>query len=133
MRFERHYSAWILASVITVASFVAATAYTQSRLARLDALSSSIETKAVPGIGYLSRAAVRLTRLNQLMDEVGTASRRADALAAARQEITALNREIDGYLQLPPLRGERELWTTLRADVNHAVQLVEANTDEAEG
>lgn len=131
MGFERHYSAWIIASVITVASFVGATVYTQNRLTRLDALSSMIETNAVPSIRYLSRAAVRLTRLNQLMDDVATSTpRRAAALAATRQEVTALNQEVDEYLRLPTLPGERELWTALRADVNRALLLVEAVADE---
>ena len=56
MAFERHHSTLIVASLITVASFVAATAHIQNRLARLDALSSIIETNAVPSIEYLSRA-----------------------------------------------------------------------------
>src|SRR5689334_10177708 len=101
MGFERHHSAWILASVITVASFVGATMYTQNRLSGLDVLSSTIETDAVPSIEYLSRAAVRLTRLNQLMDDVAAGgSRRAAALPAARKEIAALNEDIERYVRL---------------------------------
>src|SRR5437763_14273830 len=119
MGFERHHSAWILASVITVASFVGATALTQNRLARLDALSSTMETNAVPSIEYLSRAAVRLTRLNQLMDDVeAPGSRRAAALPATRKEIAALNHDVERYLQLPPLPGENQFWAQLRTAVD---------------
>jgi hypothetical protein len=88
MRFERHHSALIVASVVTVASFVAATAYTQSRLARFDSVSSTIETDAVPSIEYLSHAAVSLTRLDQWLDAVATGGpQQASARAAARREV----------------------------------------------
>ena len=125
MAFERHHSTLIVTSLITVASFVAATAYSQNRLARLDALSSTIETNAVPSIEYLSRAAVRLTRLNQLLDEMSAPGpRRASAMAAARQELPALQTDVDAYVLLPTLPGERNFWAALRADVDRAVQLV---------
>jgi signal transduction histidine kinase len=129
MGLERQHFAWIFASVITVASFVGATAYTQNGLARLDALSSTMETNAVPSIEYLSRVAVRLTHLNQVMDEVA-ASRRAEALAAARQEVAALDQDVDAYLRLTPLSGENELWAQLRTEVNRAAQLVGLTIDE---
>jgi signal transduction histidine kinase len=125
MRFERHHSALILSSLFTVASFIAATAYTQSRFVRLDALSSAIETNAVPSIDYLSRAGVRLARLNQLLDDISAEGpKRASARDAARQELLALDQEVNAYLQLPPLPGERDFWAALRADVSRAAQLV---------
>jgi signal transduction histidine kinase len=127
MRFERHHSAWLAASLITVASFLGATVYTQNRLARLDNLSSAIETNAVPSVEYLSRAAVRLTRLNQLMDEVtAQGSRRTAALPASRRELSALNQDVEQYLRLPPLQGEQEFWAALRGDVNRAERVTEA-------
>ena len=49
---------WVVASVITVASFVGATTYTTNRLARLDELSSTLETNAIPSIELLSRTAL---------------------------------------------------------------------------
>lgn len=134
MTFERHHSAWIVASLVTVVSFLGATAYTQNRLARLDALSSMIETNAVPSIEYLSRAALGLTRLNQLIDDVATSgSRHASAVLAARQEAKALTRDVDRYLQLPTLPGEQDLWKELRANVSRAVQLVDATVDAIDG
>ena len=133
MGFERHHFAWIVASVVTVASFVGATAYTQNRLARVDALSSTLETNAIPSIEYLSRAAVRLTRLNQLMDDVAAESPRRDqAVAATRREVTALNQDVDRYLRLPTLPGEREFWDELRTKVARAVDLVDASVDAAQ-
>jgi signal transduction histidine kinase len=127
MGFERHHFAWIAASLITVASFIGATAYTQNRLTRLDSLSSTIETNAVPSVEHLSRAAVRLARLNQLMDEaVGADSRRASARQVVRQEVAALAQDVEQYLQLPPLAGERTFWAELQANVNRAVHMVEA-------
>ena len=133
MGFERHHLAWIVASVVTVASFVGATAYTQNRLARVDALSSTLETNAIPSLEYLSRAAVRLTRLNQLMDDVAADSPRRDqAVAATRREVTALNQDVDRYLRLPTLPGEREFWAELRTKVTRAVDLVDASVDAAQ-
>src|SRR5436190_6275691 len=127
MGFERHHSAWIAASLITVASFVGATAYTQNRLARLDALSSTIETDAVPSVEYLSRAALRLARLNQLMEEVDASRpRRATVVSAVRQEVAELNEAVNQYLQLPPLPGEQHFWARLRTDVTQAVHIIDA-------
>ncbi len=132
MRFERHHSAWIVASLITVASFIGATAYTQNRLARLDALSSTIETNAVPSIEYLSRTAVQLTRLNQLMTEVASPGpRRSAALPSVRKEVEALSRDVDQYLRLPTLPGEQTFWAELRGNVNRAVQLVDLSVSDA--
>lgn len=133
MAFERHHSTLFVASLITVASFVAATSYTQNRLARLDALSSTIETNAVPSIEHLSRAAVRLTRLNQLLDEMSAPGpRRAAAVTAARQELPALQADVEAYVLLPTLPGERNFWAALRADVDRAVQVVRESTDAAD-
>jgi len=126
MEFERHHSAWIATAAITVASFVGATAYTQNRLVRLDALSSTIETNAVPSIEHLSRTALRLTRLNQLLDDVGSSGpRRVAALTAARQEVAGLNADVDQYLRLSPLPGEQRLWAELRTDVTRVVQMAD--------
>jgi len=130
MVFERHHSTLIAAALVTVASFVGAAAYTQNRLARLDALSSTIETNAVPSINYLSRAAVQLTRLNQLLDDMSAPGpKRAAAVAAARQEISGLENDVDAYVLLPTLPGERNFWAALRADVARAVRLVRQSTD----
>lgn len=124
MAVERHYSALLLAPLVTVASFVAASAYTQNRLARLDALSSTIETNAVPSIDYLSQAAVRLTRLNQLLDDMSLPGpKRTSARATVRQDLSALERDVNAYVLLPTLPGERHFWTALREDVDRAVQL----------
>ena len=129
--FEHHHSAWILSSAITVAAFVGATVYTQNRLARLDALSSTLETNAVPSIEYLSRAAVRLTHLNQLMDGVAeSGSRRAAALPIARDEVAALNEDVARYLELAPLSGENTFWAQLRTDVNRAARVIHSTIDE---
>ena len=133
MGFERHHSAWIAASLVTVLSFIGATVYTQNRLARLDALSSTIELNAVPSIEYLSQAAVRLTRLNQLMDDLAAPGpRRAGVVPAARAEVSALTHDLDRYLQLPTLTGEQDLWTGLQTDVKRAVQMVDARLKDAE-
>src|SRR5690349_12580975 len=130
MRFERHHSALIVASLVTVASFVGATVYTQNRLVRLDALSSTIETNAVPSTEYLSRAAVRLTRLSQLLDDSGAGRLRAPAEAAAAREVDALDADVSAYLKLSPLAGENQFWASLRTDVFSAVQLVRAALDQ---
>jgi len=126
--FQPYQSALVLASLVTVGSFVGATAYTQNRLARLDALSSTIETNAAPSSEYLSRAAVSLTRLHQLLDEAASAgSRRDAAVTAVRNELSALQDDVRRYLDLPMLPGEGALWATLRTDVNRARDLVAAS------
>lgn len=130
MKFERHHSALIIASLITVASFVGATVYTQNRLARLDELSSSIETNAVPSTEYLSRAAVRLTRLSQLLDDEGTGGLRPSSAETAARDIQAVDADVAAYLQLTPLAGENEFWTALRTDVSTAVRLVREALDQ---
>jgi signal transduction histidine kinase len=127
MGFERHHSALIVASAITVASFVGATAYTQNRLARLDSLSSTLETNAVPSVDLLSRAALRLTRLGQLLDDIAArGARRADALNQAHSELRALEADVQAYIRLPPLPGERAFWAALRDAVSHAVEDVKS-------
>jgi len=123
MRFERHHSALVAASIVTVASFVGATAYTQNRLARLDALSSSIELDAVPSIEYLSRVAVGLTKLNQSLDGLAAGGLQASsARAAAQVELDGLQTDASEYVRLPPLPGEEAHWAALRTDTEHAVQ-----------
>jgi hypothetical protein len=48
-------------------------------------------------------------------------------VAAARRELLALQKsDVD---VLPTLRGERNFWAALRADLNRAVQLVRESTD----
>jgi signal transduction histidine kinase len=133
MPFERHHSALIVSSVVTVASFVAATAYTQNRLARLDTLSSSIETNAVPSIEYLSGAAVRLTRLNQLLDDISVNAEAGTARTAAREEIVAVEADITPYLSLPLLPGETNLGAKLRDEVSRAVRLARLTIDGQPG
>jgi signal transduction histidine kinase len=94
-------------------------------------LSSTIETNAVPSIEYLSRAAVRLTRLNQLMDDVAAAgARRAAAVPLVRNEVAALTDDVDQYLKLPTLPGEQSFWAALRSDVSRAKDMVIATVDD---
>lgn len=133
MQFERHHTALVVASLITVASFMGATAYTQNRLVRVDAVSTRLERNAIPSLEYLSRASVRLARLNSLLDDIAAGGEaRARALRTAREEVSAVEREIAQYQSLPPLPGETELGERLRADVDRAVRLVRTNIDEQE-
>jgi signal transduction histidine kinase len=129
MRFERHHVAWVLASMTTVACFAGATAYTQSRLSRLDTLAATLETNAIPTLEYLGRIGVRLTKLNQLLGELASSPSRAAAQGEAREELAALQDDVDRYLRLPPLPGERAHWDELRADMNRAVELSRAAFD----
>src|ERR1041384_5596691 len=95
MPLERHHSTLIVASAVTVASFIGATAYTQSRLAQLDLLSATLETNAIPSVDYLSRAAVRLTRLNDLVDEArAPRTQKAVAMETARSEVDAVSADL---------------------------------------
>jgi signal transduction histidine kinase len=131
MAFERHHLAWILVSTTTVACFAGATAYTQRRLARLDAVASTLETNAIPSLEYLGRAGVRLTRLNHLLTELSS-KRRAGVQAEARQELDALEQEMMRYLALPPLPNERAHWQGLQVDVSRAVAASRAAFDDGD-
>jgi signal transduction histidine kinase len=121
MRFERHQSAVVLASVLTVLAFVGITVYTQYRLTAVDHVSSTIATNAVPSLEYLGRSLVRLQTLRPLIaDAVGASSAPAETVPLARAELQALQSDIDGYLRLTPLHGEDELWNATRRDLDGA-------------
>ena len=132
MLFERHHLAWVLASTTTVACFAGATAYTQMRLSRLDALTSTLETNAIPSIEYLGRTGVRLTKLNQLLGDLASDRSRATAQAEARELLNGLNDDVARYVELLPLPGERAYWEKLRADVHRALELSRAAFDDQE-
>jgi signal transduction histidine kinase len=64
------------------------------------------------------------------MDEVNTADpRRAAAVPATRDELTALNGDVSQYLRLPTLPGEEQFSAAIRNDVDRAVTLVDATID----
>lgn len=127
MRFHRHQSALVLASVLTVGSFVGATAYTQHRLMKLDALSSTIETNAAPSLEYLGRAGARLERVRALMREaIDRPDSTSEALDRARTELNEVKDDIERYLSLTPLPGERELWDSMRRNLDEAARMADA-------
>lgn len=121
MHFERHQSAVVLASAITVAAFVGTTVYTQYKLAAVDTLSSTMAGVAIPSVEYLARGAIRLQTARRLIDDaLASPPPRSAALTAARTELRALGADIDRYLQLTPLPGEHDLWTAIQQDVGRA-------------
>lgn len=124
MRFTRHQSAFVGASVLTVASFLGATAYSQARLSALDALSSTIAANAVPSIEFLGRGAIRLQRLQRWVHDELTARHPRFTIEAAAAELEALDEDVERYLRLTPLPGERELWIAIRRDIDQATQVV---------
>jgi hypothetical protein len=120
MHFARHQSAFVGASVLTVASFLGATAYSQVRLSALDSLSSTIATNALPSIEFLGRGAVRLQRLRRLIhDEITTGHSRSTVETVAA-ELDGLDQDVARYLRLTPLAGEAELWSDIRRDLGDA-------------
>ena len=134
MRFQRHQSALVLAPVVTVALFVGATAYTQHRLFRLDALSSTIVTQAAPSIQYLARSGAHLARLRQmLISTVSSPVLRPESLKDARVELNELEGDTSRVLRLKPLAGEKQpLWDGLRTDVHRAISVADSVLDAAE-
>ena len=126
MEFPRHHSALILASAVTVVSFLGSTAFTQTRLDRVDALSTTIETNSVPSVDYLARASVALTRLNNLFDDAQQPAGAAVAIRSARETIAELQHDVARYLRLPPLPDEQSYWDALRSDVSRATALATA-------
>jgi signal transduction histidine kinase len=130
MRFQRHQSALVLASALTVGSFVGATAYTQHRLTSLDALSSAIETDAAPSLEFIGRAGARLEHTRMLLRDLLEAENPSpETVNAARDELGALQRDIDSYLQLTPLPGEHELWSATRRNLDDAIAAARAVID----
>jgi signal transduction histidine kinase len=132
VRFARHQSAFVGASVLTVGSFLGATAYSQERLTALDALSSTIATNAVPSIEFLGRGGVRLQRLRRLVHDEVTSAHSRSAIETAAAELEALDGDIDRYLRLTPLPGERDLWLAIRRDIDQATDVVRAILDALE-
>ena len=125
MELERHHSAWVVASVLTVASFIGATAYTQSRLTRLDSLASTLESDAIPSIELLSRTALALTRLGEILNQLAQGiAPTADTLGSANSEVRTIEDDVSTYARLAPLPGERELGAALRFEVSRAVDRV---------
>ena len=122
MAFERHHSILVTASLITVATFVAASVFTQTSLRRIDAVSALLENDAIPSVEHLSQAAVRLTRIGQLLDDGALATQPDRVVSAARDEVVAVNDDVSRYLALTPLTGERRYGHTLRDDVADAVE-----------
>lgn len=121
MRYERHQSAVVLASVVTVLAFLATTVYTQRRLMTVDAVSTTIASNAVPSLQYLGRSLVRVQTIRQsVADAVANRSAPSDALPHARAELEALHRDIELYLRLTPLHGEDDLWRATRRDLDRA-------------
>jgi signal transduction histidine kinase len=129
MRVPWYQSALVGASALTVASFLGATAYSQSRLTALDGLSSTIATNAVPSIEFLGRGAVRLQRLRGLIHEEVTAGHSRATIETAAAELEALDRDVGRYLELTPLPGERDLWVAIRRDLAEASKLVRSVLD----
>lgn len=135
MGFPSYRSALIFASFITVASFIGVTAYSENRLARLDAFSSTIEGNAAPSLEYLGRSGVRLRRLLQLLREGDPARfQQSESSETARAELLAIEEDIGRYLKLTPLAGEAQAWRTLRNDVGRATRIAQLMLDaEADG
>lgn len=131
MQFRRHYSTLFVSSVVTVAAFVTASAYSQHRLARLDTLSASIEANAVPSIEELARAHAELSRLEDLVDGLDTTEDPSAAVSECRASLAAMQGDVRAYLALPPLPGEQKFWATLRTDVGTAVTAANAVLDAA--
>ncbi|MCC7418539.1 MAG: MCP four helix bundle domain-containing protein [Acidobacteria bacterium] len=119
-RLARYQSAFAIGSVLTVVSFVGATAYSQWRLSTLDTLSSTMASNAIPSIEYLGRAGVAMQRLRRLIYDGVTIGASPAALKQARDLLQDLDEDIGQYLQITPLAGEDELWTALRGDLDRA-------------
>ena len=132
MRFERHAPVLMIASGIVLV-LVAAKVYSAIHLGRLYAPSTTTRTDSAPGIRQLSDAAVRLSRLNRLLDEVAASTRGSTAArAAVRREMVAIGDDLAPYLRRTPSAGGGSVDRALRADVDRAMQLVRTELDAQE-
>jgi signal transduction histidine kinase len=132
MNLGHRHSALFVSSVVTVVAFVATSVYSQHRLARLDTVSSTIEDNAAPSIGYLARANARLNRTEELLEDIASGEDGAGIRTESRENLAAFREDVDRYLSLPPVSGERKYWTELRTDVDDAVSKARTTLNAAD-
>lgn len=117
---------WITAVLaVVVASFLAASALVHWRMKPIDDAAGEIAANTAPSIERLADARAELRQLQLLLDEAGPQIARAEPIDVERllRSLAALNEEVDGYLSLPTLPSERELWSRVsrtRSDVESA-------------
>jgi len=106
---------WVFALV--VACFLVETAVSQLIASTIDDAASRIVTDYAPSVIALASARAELHRMQDIVsDYVDSGGDRAD-----RERVSAsmadLDRAIEGYLKLPFIPGERELWGRVAADI----------------
>ena len=95
-----------------MASFVAATALTEVRMASIDRASLDIAENAMPSIKHLTDARAEMrtaeTDLREYLDD-RTAGRRSSQ-DPVEGSIRRMNASLSDYLRIPVFPGERDLW-----------------------
>jgi signal transduction histidine kinase len=101
--------------IAIVVTFVAATAFSQWRLAALDRASLDIAENAAPSIERLASARGEMRRLQGLVREYVESKAAGEPVDVRRVEESrrSLDRSIEEYLALPVFPGEHELWADI--------------------
>lgn len=101
-----------LVFVAVIAAFVAATGFVHWRLRSIDRAATDIAENAAPSIEHLTVARVEARHLQLLLDDALSRLERRQAphLDAIAETRRALDAALGGYLALPLLPDERDLW-----------------------
>jgi signal transduction histidine kinase len=117
---------WLaIAFALAIASFFGSTLYAQYTARAIDAASQSIATNAMPSIQRISSARAEMRRLWIQLHEFRTPDDSVDAptIEATRSIVDG---EVAVYVSLPTYPGERELSSTLQADLKQVDESVDA-------
>lgn len=117
------------------ASFVAATAFAQWRLAGLDRAALDIADNAAPSIELLAAARGEARRVQLLLRDYldGRAAGKAPRAEPVEQSLRRMDEEIAEYLRLPVFPSEQSLWGDILRTRNEFDQSVERCRAEADG
>jgi signal transduction histidine kinase len=100
-----------------IASFVAATIYTQERATAIDDAALQIAGNASPSIESLAAARAEMRRLESLILQQVDAPLQHDRFSEIAVSRKLLTGSLQRYLGLPVFPGERELWKGIRQSV----------------
>lgn len=116
------------------ASFVAATAFAQRRLAELDRAALDIADNAAPSIELLAAARGEARRVQLLLRDYVDRKRVGEAPPAepVEQSLRAMNQDISDYLRLPVFPDEQSLWGDIlrtRGEFDQSIEHCRAQAD----
>jgi len=109
-------SSWlIVAFVLTIASFLGATLYSERAARRLDEAATQMASNTMPSIGELAAARAEIRNLRALVRTYLASSRSDDVVLRANIERSRsqLDDAVGSYLALPRHPGKLDLWSEI--------------------